>query len=187
MRATIICGAIASVFVPSILGAQRSPRSVLVDSSAGTIMQHFGPRTEPRMLVAILRDASTPNARSKRDEIADSLAVRAISYRPSANRDTAASGIAMRALNALTDAGAANPASGRGYEGALARLIKVHREARSPIVRSRALAGMLSMNDRRRALDYLRSVAISNDPTAYDAISSLIFNSRGGGRGGFVP
>lgn len=171
--------------VPCAAAAQQPSRSHLADSSARIIMAHVGPHVRPFELVAILRDKEGRTPTWKQNEIADSLVARAVAYRPTPRPDTVQFGAAVRAVMALSLAGSASTGvePGEPYTGALDHLIRIHEEARASEIRSRALEAMLGGTDRARGLAYMRSVAVSVDPTAYKALSCLIMDSRGGGVG----
>lgn len=171
--------------LPCAIAAQQPAHSRLADSSVRVIMAHVGPHVRPFELVAILRNKDGQTPAAKRNEIADSLVGRAVSYRAARRSDTTQFAGAVRAVMALSLAGLTSAAAeaGRPYDGALDRLIRIHEQAQVSEIRSRALESMLGGPDRARALAYVRSIAISRDPTAYKALSCLIMDSRGGGIG----
>lgn len=69
---------------------------------------------------------------------------------------------------------------GHPYSGAVERLIRIHREAREPLLRAHTLYMLPIVQGRERALPYLREVAASKDPTAAFAVFSLMGDARGG-------
>jgi hypothetical protein len=77
--------------------------------------------------------------------------------------------------------------SGKPYIGALPRLIRIEKEAPTIGIRWRALAGMLTVSDRTRALEIFRQRAVSSDEIAEDAISYLITDANGGSWSGIEP
>jgi hypothetical protein len=173
------------------LEAQVRPHELqlrLSDSSVAVIMRHVGARLDHQaMLLSILRGVDGVYSRAKRDEVADSLAARAIANRADGGsvQDSAQYGAAARAVMVLGRSGMdRTPAldsssQGQLYEGALDRLIRVHRSAPARAIRSRALAAMLRQPDRARALGYVRSVAESPGEPAADAIQRLIEDATG--------
>jgi hypothetical protein len=72
---------------------------------------------------------------------------------------------------------------GTPYRGALERLIRIHRESKSNVVREQALYHMLGTVDRARAIAYTREVAMSADPTAFIAIQNLMRAMAPSGQG----
>lgn len=165
---------------------QGSPHPAIADSSPARIMARVGSTAEAPWLRNILRQSGANYSRAKLDEIADSLVARAIDPRaavPEADAHTHA----IAAINALTNADRVGTAPGRPYPAALDRLITVHQHASERGIRAHALAGMLAVSDRSRAIDYLRTVAESTDVTAYDAVEALVADANGSGWAGEKP
>lgn len=160
--------------------AQVGTRLAIGDSSAAQIMARVGNQTHALWLQDILRQSKAEYPRAKLDEIGDSLVARAIDP-TSVQQKSAAHTRAADALMTLWRAGRARNASlsGRPYAGAFDRMVTVHRQAPSHDIRAKVLSLMLTSSAHLRAVDYLREVAESSDPTSYVAIVSLIFDADG--------
>jgi hypothetical protein len=133
----------------------------------------------------ILRQANAQYPTAKLDEIADSLALRAI-VPASVQQTSDVHSNAVNALNALVLAGSSAPLGGRPYAGAFDRMVRVHRQSQSHNIRARALSGML-VTSHSRGIAYLREVAESTDATAYDAVEALVNDANGGSWAGIEP
>lgn len=158
--------------------AQATPHARFADSSVSAIMRHFGARPAGSALITILRSNAGSYPAAKVNEIADSLAARAIANKATGTVDSARFGAAVSAVNALTEAGrSAN--NSQPYPGAMDRLIRIHQTAPVTLVQVRALCALPSLADRSRALAYLRGVAESRDATARDAIRCLVSDADG--------
>ena len=174
-----------SVFSPAVASAQGRGNPAVADSSPARIMAHVGNQAGAVWLLDILRQSGAQHPQAKLDEIADSLVARAID--PAGAQPTSeARKQAVEAINALMLAGISRSWNGRPYSGAFDRMIKVHRQAVAEGVRERALAGML-VASHSRAVEYLRRVAESTDPTASDAIRFLILDADGGSSVALTP
>lgn len=169
--------ALAFVLLPlSQIPAQAMRREeLLADSSSAVIMAHLNSRTETSWFVHIMRQSRRPIAASKLNELADSLAARAIVNRPS---DMGVGMLTPTGFIAL--AGDRGLPKGTPYTGALDRLIRIYQKATDYGVRTTALAAMLGVVGRERALDYLKTVATSNDSTSWYAINVLTIDASGG-------
>src|ERR1051326_9078109 len=156
--------ALALALLPlSQIPAQLMQREeLLADSSAVVIMAHLNSRTETSWFVHIIRQTRQPIPVAKLDELADSLAARAIANRPS---DMAVGMLTPTDLIAY--AGERGRAKGTPYSDALDRLIRIHQQATDYGVRTSALADMLGVVGRERALAYLKTVAVSTDSTSW--------------------
>ena len=175
------------VALASPASGQARTRPAIADSSAPRIIAHVGIEANAVWLRNILRQADAVYPQAKLDQIADSLVARSIDPRGTEPK-TELHMRAVNAVNALAMAGASASLGGRPYAGALDRLITVHRQARPRDIRARALGGLLVISaDRPRAVDYLRRVAASSDPTAYDAVEFLITDANGGSSAGVQP
>lgn len=152
--------------------------STLVDSSADRIMAHVAPRSQVPWFADIMRQTRRAVPQSKLDELADSLAARAIANQPLEPGN--AMGAPLSPVGLLAWVGDRGIRKGIPYSGALDRLIRVHQQASDIGVRSSALAAMPAVVGRDRALEYLRSVATSNDPTSWYAINILTIDATGG-------
>jgi hypothetical protein len=171
------------VFAYPAMGQVRT-RPAIADSSPARIMTRVGPDADALWLRDILRQSGAQYPQAKLDQIADSLVARAVDSRATVPRSDARTR-ALKAVNAISAAGSDGALTGRPYAPALDRLITVHRTAPGRDVRAHALAGMLNISsDRPRAIEYLRRVAESTDPTAYDAVEVLIADANGQGWGG---
>ena len=159
--------------------------STFVDSSAYRIMAHVASRNQVTWFVDIMRQTRRAIPQSKRDELADSLAARAILNRPVERGD--AVGAPLSPVGVLAWVGDRGIRKGIPYSGALDRLIRVHQQASDIEVRTSALAAMPAVVGRDRALAYLRTVATSNDPTSWYAINILTIDATGGGWFGPTP
>ena len=150
-------------------------------------MSRLGSHPGPAWIKDVLRQANGQESAGKLDEIADSLVGRAIDPRQVGGNPVVHAS-ASEAVGALVIAGLIGPVPGRPYQGAFDRLVRVHQRATAGDVRARALAGLLSVTSpRTRAIAYLRDVAESKDPSAYNAMEFLITDVRGGSWGGVSP
>lgn len=165
---------------------QVRARPAIADSAPVTIMARVGAHTDVPWLTNILRQSGGSYSQAKLNEIADSLVARAVDARAAVQRSDAETR-ATAAVHALTDAGRSRTEAGRPYSGALDRLIVVHQQASARLIRGLALHGMLALSDRSRAINYLQTVAESEDVTAYDAIEGLIADANGSGWAGERP
>lgn len=152
--------------------------STFVDSSADRIMAHVAPRNQLTWFVDIMRQTRRAVPQSKLDELADSLAARAILNRPVERGD--GMGVPLSPVGLLAWVGDRGLRKGIPYSGALERLIRVHQQASDIDVRTSALAAMLAVVGRDHGLAYLRTVATSNDPTSWYAINILTIDATGG-------
>jgi hypothetical protein len=182
MKLTFFVFALA---VNGSLGAQVVRRVPLADSSVAAIMRRGGNDADA-LIAKILRQSVGQYSRAKLDELADSVAERAIANRAPPS-DTSRFGPALRAVNGLGIAGSVSAVPGQSYPGALDRLIRVHREAHVEYMRIRALFFIPAMQDRTRALAYLRDVATSQDRTAEYAVRTLVRDLHGGVFGAMPP
>lgn len=168
------------------LHAQVSNRAlVLRDSSARTIMARLRRGTYPSWFIDVMRETSGVVSRVKLDEIADSLVGRAVGGSPAV--ESASGHGAKSAADLLAAAGNRGPRRGTPYTGALDRLIEIHKRSTDFAVRSSALAAMPGIVGRERGLSYLRTVATSNDSTAWYAVSVLMTDAIGGHSYGPAP
>jgi hypothetical protein len=165
--------------------AQVGKGSAAIDSTVPGIMKRAGRQASAIWLRDILRQVDSRHRDSKLDELADSLAGRAIKSLdpPTAESKTAA----ISALNTLILAGSNSPLRGTPYMGAYTRVVRVLEEAPSRDIRARALGGLLAVGSHTNALSRLKQVAESNDPLAYDAINFLITDASGGSWLGISP
>lgn len=154
--------------------------SLLIDSSSAAIMKHLTARSEPSWFVDIMRQTRRPVAKSKLDELADSIVARAV-----ANRASEVGALSPTALLAL--AGDRGLRKGSPYAGVLDRLIRIHQQATDYAVRTMALAAMPGVVGRDRGLSYLRTVATSNDSTSWYAVNVLAIDANGGSSLGPQP
>jgi hypothetical protein len=178
--------AIAALIAFPVFG-QAAPRSRTADTSVTGIMARSSTHPNAASLQSVLRQTDATYSRAKLDQIADSLVSKAIDRRTSVAVSDQYR-IALEAVGALSRAGSRTTLEGQPYEGALDRLITIHQRGEADRVRARALAGMLGLaGSRTRSLDYLRSVAESTDPSAYDAVECLITDANGGSWVGIEP
>ena len=166
--------------------AQAVHRPAVADSSARQIMAHVGRASGAVWLRDVLRQADGNIPSAKLDEIADSLAARAIAGRDG-RVDSASFQLGTESTSSIALAGMPTTARGTPYPGALERLIRIHQHARSNSIRIQALAVMPSMPDRTRAIGYLADLAASRDATAVDAVQLLITDANGDSWGGIRP
>lgn len=152
----------------------------LGDSSSAVIMAHVNPRTESSWFVNILRQTPRAVAQSKLDELADSLAARAIA------KQGFEAGYPSPIVFIVL-AGDRGLHKGVAYKGALDRLIRIHKQATDHSVRTQALAAMPGVVGRERGLAYVTSVATSNDSTSWYAIGVLTTDANGGSSYGPNP
>ena len=172
------------VCAPAAL-AQARASPAIADSTPAKIMARVGKKPGAVWLRDILRQANAQFPSAKLDQIADSLALRAIVPAGVQPRSEVYAN-AVDALNALVLAGSSAPLGGRPYAGAFDRMVTVHRQAQSQNIRARALSGMVATSH-SRAVAYLREVAESTDATAYDAVEALVNDANGGSRVGIEP
>lgn len=163
------------------------PRAVMGDSSVPRIMAHVGRRATAPWLRQILRQSDQRQPRAKLDELADSLSSRAIATHATWTTDPDGVRDALSTVGLLALAGNRNDPLGTPYEGALDRLIRIQREGSLRSVRSAAVAAMLGVVDRDRALTYLRTTAQTTDSSAFDAVNALIVDANGGSWSGPKP
>jgi hypothetical protein len=124
----------------------------------------------------ILRQEGKPQPAAKLDAVADALTEVVLEE---SDRSTPA-------LSMLSHAGhpADSMRTGTPYPGTLERLIRIHQQgSKTPGVRTSALANMTGFPG---SLPYLRSVAVSSDPSAVYAVDHLIAVAQNGGRNGFL-
>jgi hypothetical protein len=121
----------------------------------------------------VLRQAGRSQAKARLDSLADSLTSFAIQATDARDGDAAwAAVVTLGSAGATERFGKPIPdGNGSAYAGALERLIRIHREARSESLRDAALIAMVNAGDRPRMLGYLRTVAISRDPTVLSALA----------------
>jgi hypothetical protein len=142
-------------------------------------MAHVNARRGAWWLLDVLRETYGPQPRAKLDELADSLSARVLAVNAFTERDTARFNAAVNAFLTLSLAGSVGIPSGRAYDGTLDRTIRIHSRSPVPRLQRRALAAMLAVPGRGRALQYLRSVAISRGESARDAIDVLVAEASG--------
>jgi hypothetical protein len=162
------------------------PFPAIAYSSAPQIMsrlhrlQHFD--LGAPLLLDVLRQNGRAQPRAKLDELADSLAEIAIEAGgPKADRRRGNE--VVSALSALFDVGNEGFPGGTPYDGALDRLIRIHREGHDRSVRDIALRYSMAVVGHPRALAYLRGVATSSDETASNAMAVLLTDAQGHGLG----
>lgn len=165
--------------------AQGRTSPAVADSSAARIMARVGSRTDAVWLRDLLRQADAQHPQATLDEVTDSLVARAVDP-AAAQRESEANTRAVHAVLALLNAGSTRGVRGRSYAGAFDKLVMVHRQAASPDVRQRALAGML-VSSHSRAVAYLRQVAESSDSSAFDAVDLLVSDADGGSLAAITP
>jgi hypothetical protein len=160
----------------------------MADSSAARIIArlHGSPHLRADWFIRIMVQDGKPEPRAKLDELADSLAQIAIAG-GAADTDTPRGDEAAGAVTALHLAGLVGASRGTPYDGALDRLIRIHREAQNRALRVVALADLLAVPGRPAAIAYLREVATSNDVTASNALFYLIADAQGRGGPGKPP
>jgi hypothetical protein len=142
----------------------------LADSSAAQIFAHAHNGTVVGSgIYYLLRQAGKPQPRAKLDELADSLAQLAI--RPAGSYTAVEELWLAGAVQRSSESGPA-PASA-AYDGALDRLIRIHRNGTDPSTRQAALSVIPLVATHTRAIAYLRAVVTSNDPTAAFALLAL--------------
>jgi hypothetical protein len=124
----------------------------------------------------ILRQEGKPQPLPKLDAIADALTDVVLEE---SDRST-------HALAMLSHAGHPSDSmrSGTAYPGTLERLIRIHQQGtKTPGVRTSALMNMTAFAG---SLPYLRSVAVSTDPSAVFALGHLISVAQNGGLDGLL-
>ena len=173
------------VVCSTAVSAQGRTAPAIADSSAARIMARLGSQTTAVWLQDVLRQSEVRYPQAKLDEIADSLARRAIDP-ASTQQNNEAYTRALNAVLALLQAGSSRSPNGRAYAGAYDRLVAVHRQAQSQFVRRWALIGMLT-SSHSSAVGYLRRVAESNDSTAVDAVELLVTDANGGSMVAVTP
>jgi hypothetical protein len=127
-------------------------------------------------VAAILRQEGKPQQRSKLDEVADGLTSLVLEE---SNRS-------LDALSILRTAGRPSDTlrQGTAYPGTLERLIRIHQQgSKTPGVRTTVLMGMTAF---AAGIPYLRSVAVSSDPSAIYAVGDLIAVAQNGGYDGLL-
>lgn len=165
--------------------AQVGKGAAPVDSTVPGIMKRAGRQASATWLRDMLRQADSRLPGSKLDELADSLAERAI--RPLDPPNAEGGAAAISALNLLIMSGSNAELKGTPYAGAFTRLVRVLETSSSRDMRARALGGLLAVGSHTNALSRLKQVAESNDPLAYDAINFLITDASGGSWLGISP
>ena len=141
-----------------------APRPALADSSPARILRTTGGLNTP-VIVEVLRQVHQPYPAAKREELADSVAARALNS-PSYEA-------AIGAINTLNQAG---NLQGHGSADlfSLDRLIQVHKAGRNEDTRLYALSVLIFQAQPGRALPYLRTVAASADGrSAFWALQDL--------------
>jgi hypothetical protein len=147
-----------------------SPKLVLADSDISVIMQREQVRGISASDVSpILRQRGRAHSRARQDSLADSLTARILASTESTGP------VHERAQELLSALAVAGKREGDGtvYPGALDRLIRIHKESRDQSIRPRVLWVLIDMDDRERAMAYLRQVATSSDASAHWAVGAL--------------
>jgi hypothetical protein len=165
LKRQILLAAAGSCLSIATLEAQHMPRPRLADSAAVAILAL---EKDVANLSVILRQVGGAQPRAKLDELADSLAQRAILTGPN---------MPVPEINVLRTAGLRGQRASEDvpYVGALDRLIRIHRYApvSPPSRRTEALFAINAVVGFDRAVTYLFSVATSADPTAVSAMWAL--------------
>jgi hypothetical protein len=156
-----------AVFLPTATLCAQVPHRQLEDSSVKSILQmtpHVGE------LTAVLRQQRGSQSRAKLDELGDSLAARAVQRSDVANVQSAEAEVLYRSGLPSTA-----PAEGVPYEGAVDRLVRIHRDvSRTPsAIRAGLPIMMTAMVGFDRVIPYLFSIATSTDSTAPAAMDAL--------------
>lgn len=181
-----LAASLVGLLVANVAGGQIAARPQLADSSAARIMARVGSHSNAPAVRQILRQIGGSQPVGKLNELADSLALRAIAHRAPI-LDSSATRLAIDAVVTLILAGNPRQPEGVAYQGTLERLIRIHQESRVNSIRRRALGGMLAGSDRGRGIDYLRGIAEAKDSTAYDAVDLLLIDAAGGSWVGMQP
>jgi hypothetical protein len=157
------------------LAAQgKRPPLPFADSSAPRIMSrlHQLPAVGGDWFVRIMRQEGRPQPGAKLDELADSLMQIAMSV-GAGETDRRRTDAAGSAVTALELAGSTSVSYGSPYDGALDRLIRIHRDGKNRGVLALALSVVFMVPGHPVALAYVRDVATSMDETAGNAVSDL--------------
>jgi hypothetical protein len=166
---------VATIAAAAPLAAQgkRSPLP-FADSSAPRIMSrlHQLPGFGGDWFIRIMRQDDRPQPRAKLDELADSLMQIAVSV-GAGEADRRRTDAAGSAVTALELAGSTSVSYGSPYDGALDRLIRIHRDGKNRGVRALALSVLFMVPGHAVALAYVGDVATSMDETAGNAVSDL--------------
>ena len=151
----------------------------LADSTASRIMAQS--QSDVRELPAILRQGYSVQPQAKLDEVADSLAQRAVAFPAILTvRDASTAArykMAMDAIAALQTAGlgAASGRAGRPYAGAADRLAEISEHGQNALVRAAALDAMRAVvGGSSRAVTLMVQAATSAGDLAMLAMEDLV-------------
>ncbi len=152
----------------------------LADSSADVILPRINEIGGLSVVARILRQEIGVQPMEKLDALADLMAERVIAAK-SGPEHTDAYLKAIGTMSVLAAAGALRGGGGVQYPGVFDRMIRIHQQAGPTPLRSLGLRWLTAVGPPDRALQYLRTVAVSSDRTASHAIQALITEATHGG------
>ena len=171
---------IASIALGLLCAADRVGAQVpvgLADSSVDRILELAA---RPHEIASVLRGRSGSVRPAKLDSLADKLALRVVSSARDGDkeRDGTTEVLALSLAGARPVPGV----DGIAYSGAAQRLIRIHQDSpnSASLARGSAIRSLARVVEFQRSLPYLRKVATSEDPTAGEAMRTLIIAATSG-------